>query len=209
MIVTVWLSVGHYTETHCLPQNLRQISLFSFLTLVWPLSPTLLFMFSSTWAFSHSNWTCIMYIHPPEALCYSKLTQRLVNVTCILFKDTFIDTISAHTRSDAHLQIENSFSNRLQLADVHHVKISWFSCGFSGSTVYFLQWLSVWCQENTQTILSLQRLSQANCLIYDCKDIGLTSSHNTVYALTLVYIQYPNKAWFILSYYQNLYFQQM
>lgn len=35
-----------------------------------------------------------------------------------------------------------------------------------------------------------------NSSIYDCKDIGLISSHNPVYALTLVYIQYPNKAWF-------------
>lgn len=155
-----------------------------------------------------------MYIHPPETLRYSKLTQRLVNVTCILFKDTFIDTISAHTHALMHTcrlkkTKQPPFQTGLQLADVYHVEISWFSCGFSGSTVYFLQWLSVWCQENTQTILSLQLLSQANCLIYDCKDIGLTSSHNTVYALTLVYIQYPNKAWFILSYYQNLYFQQM
>lgn len=62
--------------------------------------------------------------------------------------------------------------------------------------------------KHSETIQSLQLQSQTNTSVYDCKDIGLISSHNTVYALTLVYIQYPNKAWFILSYYQKLYFQE-
>lgn len=38
-----------------------------------------------------------------------------------------------------------------------------------------------------------------NCSLYDCKDIGLISSHNTMYALTLVFIPDPNKAWFFIS----------
>lgn len=46
--------------------------------------------------------------------------------------------------------------------------------------------------KHSETTLQLQ--SQTNSSVYDCKDIGLISSHNTVYALTLVYIQYPNKA---------------
>lgn len=42
--------------------------------------------------------------------------------------------------------------------------------------------------KHSETIQSLQLQSQTNNSIYDCKDIGLISSHNTVYALTLVYI---------------------
>lgn len=51
-------------------------------------------------------------------------------------------------------------------------------------------------RKHSETIKSLQLQSQTNSSIYDCKDIGLISSHNAVYALTLVCIQYPNKAWF-------------
>lgn len=43
-------------------------------------------------------------------------------------------------------------------------------------------------RKHSETIQSLQLQSQTNSSIYDCKDIGLISSHNTVYALTLVYI---------------------
>lgn len=49
-------------------------------------------------------------------------------------------------------------------------------------------------RKHPETIPSLQLQSQTNC-----KDISLISSHNTVYALTLVYIQYPDKAWCVSS----------
>lgn len=139
----------------------------------------------------------------PEALHKSKLTQELVNVMCILFKKhIYSHCIGPHAL--IHICRKNPREQPLELADVCHVEISWFSCGFSDSTVYFCCVLVFGVRK---TLITIFKATVTNCLVYDCENIGSISSHNAVYALIMIYIQYPSKAWFVLSYYQKLCFQ--
>lgn len=131
----------------------------------------------------------------PEALHNRKLTQKLVNVKCILFKDTI------YTCSDAHLQLNKPILN--QSVIIWCSTLKWVG-------VFWLQWrdtillLYLMWGRHSETIWSSQLQSQT--VQYDCYDIGLISTHNTMYALNLIFIQDPNKTWFIRSYYQKLYF---
>lgn len=65
-------------------------------------------------------------------------------------------------------------------------EMSWFSCGFSDSTVYFLLCLSVRCPRNAQKQSSPYSYSHKQTVQYTIvKIIGLISSHNAVYAFDL------------------------
>lgn len=157
MIVTVWLSVGHYTETHCLPQDSRQISPFTLLMFVWPLSQNLFFSLYLDLFSYQLEMLCNVY-STPEALHNRKLTRKLVNVMYILFKDTFIVTI--YTCSDAHLQLNKSFLNQSVIGWCLTLKLVGFLVASVIVQCTFAVFQCLMSGRHSETISSLQIQSQ-------------------------------------------------